>query len=98
MAQTDNSWIVQLATTSPIIQVGIAIGSGIALVYVVKSGYEKLVGKSNDEDKNANEKTRIALDALAKVADAQARLIELQQSALDGHLDKTDVSKLNKEG
>lgn len=87
MAQNDNSWITQLVMSSPIIQAGVAVGATLAVAYAGRKAFNKVFGNTDGDDL---EKTKVALDALSKVTDAQARLIELQQARIEGLLDETE--------
>lgn len=91
MAQGDQNWIPQVIASSPAIQLGIAFGAvGFGLFYARKI-WKDFRGSPDAED--ANEKTKIALEGLSKLADAQARFIELQQQEREGLLDRTDLGK-----
>lgn len=96
MAQDNNSWawVGQLLQSSPELRIGAAVALVVAGGYFGRGAVKKLFGTiESEDDKDAIDKMRIANDGLAKLADAQARYIELQQQHLDGHLDSTDFGK-----
>lgn len=91
MAQNDQNWIPQVIASSPTIQLGIAFGAIGFGVYYARKVWRDFRGSPDIED--ANEKTKIALEGLSKLADAQARFIELQQQEREGLLDRTDPGR-----